>query len=74
MSVAMLDEPGGVIDGWVDASDDDGARCCCGDAGLCCDPSDTSKCGPEPGDPHGRKEYTLKAKGMTEVHLEFGDP
>jgi hypothetical protein len=74
---AAQDEPGGILEGWLDMDGDDETRCGCGDAGPgpgLCKLDDRSACGPEVGDPQGRKEYTLKAKGITEVDLEFGDP
>ncbi|MDB4990739.1 MAG: hypothetical protein JWN04_5917 [Myxococcaceae bacterium] len=68
-----MDAPGEILEGWVDVDGDDQARCGCdGGVGLC-GLRNLAACGPEVGDPQGRKEYTLRAKGKTLVTLELGD-
>ena len=73
-NAATADEPGGVLEGWVDVDGDDATRCSCEvRPGVVCGLADRAVCGPEPGDPQVRQKYTLHADGTTVVELKFGD-
>jgi hypothetical protein len=64
--IASSDEPGGVVEAWIDVDGDDALRCK--------DPKDKAACSPEAGDPTGTKAYSLQGTGLTTVDLSFGDP
>lgn len=66
------DEPGGVLESWVDVDGDDQERCSCADED--CGLANPLECGPEENDPQGRLEFTLRAVGVTEALLKYGDP
>lgn len=59
------DSAGYLLEGWLDLDGED--------VQPCFDRQLTS-CGPDPGEPHGQMELTVKAQGTTEVELSFGDP
>jgi len=64
--VAAADNPGYRLEGWVDIDGDDEQPCR--------DDYRQTSCGPDPGEPQGQTEFTIKAKGTTEVVLSFSDP
>jgi len=68
------DEPGWVLEAWIDPDGDDLEACnplrMPGSPGSCDDPA----CGPEPGEPQGRAEYTISARGATRVLVVLADP
>jgi hypothetical protein len=59
------DVTGYLMEGWLDLDGDD--------AQLCRDWQSAS-CQPDPGEPQGRMQFTLKAQGTTDIELSFGDP
>jgi len=65
--VAAADDPGFRLEGWVDIDGDDELPCRA-------DYRQTATCGPDAGEPQAQTEYTIKAKGTTEVVLSFSDP
>jgi hypothetical protein len=63
---AAADNPGYRLEGWVDLDGDDEQPCR--------DDYRQATCGPDPGEPQAQTEFTIKAKGTTEVVLTFSDP
>jgi hypothetical protein len=64
--VAAADDPGNRLEAWVDLDGDDEQPCR--------DDYKQTTCGPDPGEPQAQTEFTIKAKGTTEVVLSFSDP
>ena len=64
--VAAADSPGNRLEGWVDLDGDDEQPCR--------DDYRQTTCGPDPGEPQAQMEFTIKAKGTTEVDVSFSDP
>jgi hypothetical protein len=63
---ADADSPGYRLEAWVDLDGDDEQPCR--------DDVRQTACGPDPGEPQAQMEFTIKAKGTTEVILTFSDP
>jgi hypothetical protein len=66
-STGSGDEAGWQLEGWIDVDGDDAAPCHE-------NPLNLDRCRPDPGEPQGRKSFTISAEGTTKVVLEFGDP
>ena len=64
--VAAADNPGNRLEAWVDIDGDDEQPCR--------DDYRQTTCGPDPGEPQAQMEFTIKAKGTTEVVVSFSDP
>jgi hypothetical protein len=64
--VAAADSPDNRLEGWVDLDGDDEQPCR--------NDYRQDTCGPDPGEPQARTDFTIKAKGTTEVVLSFSDP
>ena len=64
--VAAADSPGYRLEGWVDLDGDDEQPCR--------DDYRQTTCGPDPEEPQASTEFTIKAKGITDVVLSFSDP
>ena len=60
-------DSGYLLEAWVDTDGDDEQPCRD-------DFRQTATCGPDPGEPQARMEFSIKAKGTTEVVLSFSDP
>jgi hypothetical protein len=65
-AAAAADSPGYRLEAWVDLDGDDQQPCR--------DDFRQTTCGPDPGEPQAQMEFTIKAKGTTEVILTFSDP
>jgi hypothetical protein len=65
-ATAAADSPGYRLEAWVDVDGDDEQPCR--------DDFRQTTCRPDPGEPQAQMEFTIKAKGTTEVNLTFSDP